>query len=223
MSPDAVVGVYLALAVGVLAVLGVLAVVFVERYFRGRGKVRCVMYDCDLAVMEVGSLGYQAVFSFELYLFNDTPSATSLRRPSVAFLRDDAREVATGRLRDSASDEDLKVLELMPRQGVHLSLYAVFEGEEARELSDFRQVDFVGRLPDGEMFEQRIAGRGDFVAERKMVGVRRKHFAASRKKTPISRMDFVAGWKKTPIGRKDYARPWWRRPFGSSSAWSGPR
>lgn len=199
MSPEVAVVIGAAL---VLALIGASAVVLVERYLRERGEVRCVVYDWELAFLEAGPPGHRAVFSFEVYLFNEDPSWTSLRDASVAFFRDGAREVVV-RLRDSSSGE-YPTLELPPQQGVHASLYAVLGSEEAREVADFRWVDFVGRLPDGKTFERKIAEQANFLASRKKAGARRKDFVVSRKKAGARRKDFLASRKRDGARRKDY-------------------
>ncbi len=199
MSPEVTVVISAAL---VLALIGASAVTLVERYLRDRGEVRCVVYDWELAFLEAGLPGHQAVFSFEVYLFNEDPSWTSLRDASVAFFRDGAREVVI-RLRDSSSDE-YPTLELPPQQGVHASLYAVLESEEAREVAGFRRADFVGRLPDGKTFERKIAEQANFLASRKRGGVRRKDFVVGHKKAGARRKDFLASRKRTSAHRKDY-------------------
>lgn len=214
MSPEVTAGVYTVLAIWVLAAIGILAVVLVKLYLRRRrGKVRCVVWDWELTFREAGPSG-QAVFSFEGYLLNEGPLPTSLRSAQVVFTREGAREVVPVRLRDSASDEHLGVLNLPPCQEVYVSLYASFEGEEARKLSGFRQADFVARFPDDRTFRQKIAGREDFLAARKKVVASRKDFAGSLKKLAASRRDFVAGRKRAGANRKDYAGPRWRGPSG---------
>jgi hypothetical protein len=207
MSPEPMAGaLYGILACGTLvAVLAMAAVVLVERYLKRRGEVRCVIHDWKLSVLEVGPLvGYRVVFSLEVYLFNQTPSSRALRGFCVMFLRDGVCEVV-GRLRDSASDENLEALLLPPRRGVHVSLYASLEGEEARKLSGgFQRAEFVARFPDLSSYKRKIAERGDFVASRKKVGLRRKDFAASWKRVGARRKDFVASWKRVGAHRKDF-------------------
>jgi hypothetical protein len=181
MTPQAVAAIYGGLVGGVLAMIGVLAGMALERRLQSRGKLRCIVSDWELT--DVGALG-QAFCSFEVYLFNERILATGLRDVSVVFYGDS--EQGWGYLlKDRASSESLRVLDLPPRRWVHVRPYALFEGKEV-EFTGLRQVDLVGRLPDGSEFRQKILAREDFVATR-----------------------------SEPMGpRKDYSRPWWRRMVG---------
>ncbi|MGH3106486.1 MAG: hypothetical protein ACRDM3_04725 [Rubrobacteraceae bacterium] len=182
MTPQAVAAIYGGLVGGVLAMIGVLAGMALERRLQSRGKLRCIVSDWDLT--DVGSLG-KAFCSFEVYLFNERILATGLRDVSVVFYRDG--EQGWGYLlKDRASSESLRVINLPPRQWVHVRPYALFEGNVVQELTGLRQVVLVGHLPDGSEFRQRILAREDFVATRS---------------EPVS-------------PRKDYSRPWWRRMLG---------
>jgi hypothetical protein len=182
MTPQAVAAIYGGLVGGVLAMIGVLAGMALESRLQRRGKLRCVVSDWELT--DVGPLG-QAFCSFEVYLFNERLLATGLRDVSVVFYRE-GEQGWVYLLKDRASSESLRVLDLPPRQWVHVRPYALFEGKEAQELTGLRQVDLVGRLPDGSEFRQKILAREDFFATR-----------------------------SEPVGpRKDYSRPWWRRMFG---------
>lgn len=195
-------------AVLALMAIGLLAVAFVAlRLLRRRGKVRCVVWDWELRFFRGGEPGGQAVLSFEGYLLNEGSLPTSLHDARVLFVRDGAREVI-GHLRHSDSDEDLQVLNLPSCRGVYVSLYATFEGEEAREVPGFWRADLVGRFPNGRIFRRKIAGREDFMAARKKVSASRKDFAASLKKLAASRKNFVADRKRVGAGRKNYARLW---------------
>jgi hypothetical protein len=179
MTPQAVAAVYGGLVGGVLAMIGVLAGMALESRLQRRGKLRCVVSDWELT--DVGPLG-QAFCSFEVYLFNERLLATGLRDVSVVFSRD-GQQGSVYLLKDRASSESLKVLDLPPRQWVYVRPYALFEGKEAQELTGPRQVELVGRLPDGGEFRQKILAREDFVATR-----------------------------SEPVGpRKDYTSSWWRR------------
>ena len=181
MTPQAVAAIYGGLVGGVLAMIGVLAGMALESRLQRRGKLRCIVSDWELT--DVGPLG-QAFCSFEVYLFNERLLATGLRDVSVVFYRDG--EQGWGYLlKDRASSESLRVLDLPPRQWVHVRPYALFEGKE-EEFTGLRQVDLVGRLPDGSEFRQKILAREDFVATRS---------------EPVS-------------PRKDYSRRWWRRISG---------
>jgi hypothetical protein len=75
----------------------------------------------------------QAFCSFEVYLFNERLLATGLRDVSVAFHRDGEEELVCS-LKDRASAQSLRVLDLPPRRWVHARPYAFFEGEEAQRL-----------------------------------------------------------------------------------------
>jgi hypothetical protein len=181
MTPQAVAAIYGGLVGGVLAMIGVLAGMALESRLQRRGKLRCIVSDWELT--DVGPLG-QAFCSFEVYLFNERLLATGLRDVSVVFYRD-GEQGWEYLLKDRASSESLRVLDLPPRRWVHVRPYALFEGKEV-EFTGLRQVDLVGRLPDGSEFRQKILAREDFVATR-----------------------------SEPMGpRKDYSRPWWRRMFG---------
>jgi hypothetical protein len=182
MTPQAVAAIYGGLVGGVLAMIGVLAGMALESRLQRGGKVRCVVSDWELT--DVGPLG-QAYCSCEVYLFNERLLAMGLRDVSVVFYRDgEQRWVYL--LKDRASSESLRVLDLPPRQWVHVRPYALFEGKEVQELNGLRQVELVGSLPDGSEFRQKILAREDFVATR-----------------------------SEPAGpRKDYSRPWWRRMLG---------
>jgi hypothetical protein len=218
MSLEPTMGIYFALAI-VLAVLLLLTVVFVTLRLQKRARVRCVVWDWELILREDGP-DEQAMFSFECYLLNDGRLSTSLSGVYVLFVRDGEREVA-GHLMDLFSGEKLRrVWDLPPGQGMRLSLY---EGEEAREVSDFRRADLVGRFPDGRLFRRKIAGREDFVVGHKRVGASRKNFAGSPKRRATSRKDFVADRKRAGVSRKNYVRAWWRRPFSPQKIWPEQR
>jgi hypothetical protein len=178
----ALAGGVVAIASGVLVAIGILGSMFVQRRLRARKKVHCVISGWETAVRETGSLS-QAVCSFEVDLFNERFSPTGLRALSVEVFRD-GEQPAVGRLRTMASDEELWVLNLPPRQWLHKSMYALLEGEEVHKLKDLRWADFVGYFPDDKAFRQRI----------------------------VERKDFVAAPKKDHAIRKDYT-PWWRRIF----------
>jgi hypothetical protein len=181
MTPQAVAAVYGGLVGGVLAMIGVLAGMALESRLQRRGKLRCVVSDWELT--DVGPLG-QAFCSFEVYLFNERLLATGLRDVSVVFYRD-GEQGWVYLLKDRASSENLRVLDLPPRHWVHVRPYALFEGKEAQELTGLRRVELLGCFPDGSEFRQNILAREDFVATR-----------------------------SEPVGpRKDYTRPWWRRMF----------
>src|SRR5215207_9091656 len=75
MTPQAVAAIYGGLVGGVLAMIGVLAGMALERRLQSRGKLRCIVSDWELT--DVGSLG-QAFCSFEVYLFNERILATGL-------------------------------------------------------------------------------------------------------------------------------------------------
>ena len=221
MTVEPTMDIYFALAI-VLAVLLLLAIVFVTLRLQKRARVRCVVWDWELTSGEDG-LDEQAMFSFECYLLNDGRLPTSLSGVYVLFVGDGTREV-DGRLMDLFSGEELqRVLDLPPGQGMRLSLYATFEGEEAREVSNFRLADLVGHLSNGRILRRKIAGRGDFVAGHKRVGASRKNFAGSPKRRATSRKDFVADRKRAGASRKNYERAWWRRPFGPRKIWSEQR
>ena len=182
MTPQVAAAIYGGLVGGVLAMIGVLAGMALESRLQRRGKLRCVVSDWELT--DVGPLG-QAFCSFEVYLFNERLWATGLRDVSVVFYRD-GEQGWVYLLKDRASSENLRVLDLPPRHWVHVRPYALFEGKEAQELTGLRRVELLGCFPDGSEFRQNILAREDFVATR-----------------------------SEPAGpRKDYSRPWWRRMFG---------
>ena len=154
MSPEVTAAVYGGIAGGVLAMVGVLLGVLVERQLQWRGKVRCVVSDWDLDFQQAGELN-QATCSFEVDLFNEQPLATGLRDVLL-------REGVT--------------LNLPPREWVHASLHGRFDDREARKLRSFQRAEFVGYLPDGRAFRQRIIGRKDFIARRKRLFSSRKDY-----------------------------------------------
>jgi hypothetical protein len=187
---------------GVLALMVLPAITFVEEHRRRRRQVRCLAWDWRLTSRLVGSLEQQAVFSFETYLLNPRPFPMKLRSASVVLHRDDGR-VLRSHLRHSASDGPLGGLELQPWQVVHVSVYALFEGEEARELSDFRRAGLVGLFGGGETFEWKMAGRENFVAGWKRPGSERKDFAATIKKGSFERRYYVCSrWRRITSPRK---------------------
>ena len=185
MSPEATAALYGVLAGGIivvvggmLATFGIFAGVFIDRRLKARKKVRCVVTGWDMT--EAEPLGWAAC-SFEVELFNEETSPTGLRGIRVEFLRDGERP-AVGHLRLPASTEVLWVINLPPQRWERAYLHAFFEGEEAREVANFRRADFVGYFPNGKEFRRKI----------------------------IERKDFVAARKKKSFSRKNYA-PWWRR------------
>ena len=183
MSSEAAAIVYGTLVGGVLGMVGVLVGMLVERRLRERGQVRCVISNWEVRAPKSGPLGQEkAVCSFEVDLFNEKPSATGLRDVSVVFLQEDGERRTIGSLRSSVSDEEVGVLNLPPRRWVRGKLYAVFEGEEAREISGFREAHFVGYFPDGSGFRQGIVGR--------------KPFVATRKKKHSVRKDYTYWWRR---------------------------
>ena len=187
---------------GVLALMVLPAITFIEEHRRRRRKVRCLAWDWRLTSRQVGSLEQQAVFSFEAYLLNPRPSPMKLRSASVVLHRDDGR-VLRSHLRHWASDGPLGALELQPWQVVCVSVYALFEGEGARKVSDFRRAHLIGLFEGGETFEWRIAGRENFVAGWKRPGSERKDFAASLKKGGSERRYYVrTRWRRLTSSRK---------------------
>ena len=199
---------YWTLVQGMVALIGALVVMSIRRYLHRRGKVRCIVSGWRLWIQKGGPSG-KAVCAFEVYLYNPGALPTGLSRVSVAFSHNGVRRVSE-RLRDSTSDDYLRVVNLQPQRGTTLSLYAVFEGEEAQELFGCQCAEFVGRFPDGRIFKQKIVGRGDFVASRKRLGASQKDFVASRKKLGPGRKDFVVSRKNLGASRKNYTRPRWR-------------
>ncbi len=179
MTPQATAAIYGGLVGGVLAMIGVMAGMLLERRLQRQGKLRCVVSDWELT--EVGPLG-QAFCSFEAYLFNERLLATGLRDVSVVFYRY-GEQGRVYLLKDRASSESLRVLDLPPRQWVHVRPYAMFEGKEAQTLTGLRRVELIGHLPNGSEFTQKILTREDFVTTRS---------------EPVN-------------SRKDYTRPWLRR------------
>ena len=155
--------------------------------------MRCLACDWRLTSRQVGSLEQQAVFSFEAYLLNPRPFPMTLRSASM-LLHGDNGPVLRSYLRHSASDGPLGALELQPWQVVYLSVYALFEGEEARKVSGFRRAGLIGLFAGGETFEWKIAGRETFVAGWKRPGSERKDFAASLKKGSSERRYYVCSW-----------------------------
>ena len=206
MSLEAPTGVYVALGgATLLAAVGLMLVIgFVDRWWRGRGRIRCMAWDWALTYREDGPRGPEAACSFEAHLLNAGRSPSALHRPSVV-LRGGRREVA-GRLMDADTGENLRVIDLPPGRGARVRLAALFEGEEAREVSGLRGAHYylVGRFPSGRRFERKIAGRGDFVGGRKRLGTSRRDFVAGRKPLGLVRRHFVAGRKKIGASRKNY-------------------
>jgi hypothetical protein len=187
---------------GVLALMVLPTITFVEEYRRRRRKVRCLAWDWRLTSRRVGSLEQQAVFSFEAYLLNPRPSPMTLHSASMVLHGDDGR-VLRNHLRHSASEGLLGALELPPWQVVNLSVYALFEGEEARKVSGFRRAGLIGLFAGGETFEWKIAGRENFVVGWKRPGSERKDFAASLKKGRSEQRYYVCSrWLRLTSPRK---------------------
>jgi hypothetical protein len=67
---------------GVLALMVLPAITFVEEHRRRRRKVRCLAWDWWLTSRQIGSLEQQAVFSFEAYLLNPRPFPMKLHSTS---------------------------------------------------------------------------------------------------------------------------------------------
>lgn len=180
MSPEATTALYGALAGGaiamggaVLAALGVLVGMFVQRKRRERKEVRCVLSGWDMT--EAAPLGWAAC-SFEVEMFNEETSPTGLRGVRVEFVGNGDVPVV-GRLRLPASTEVLGVMNLPPQRWERATLHAFFEGEDARGISGFRRADFVGQFPNGAEFRCKIVERKDFVAARKKGNFSRKVYA----------------------------------------------
>ena len=174
MSPQAVAAVYGGLVGGVLAIVGVVAGMLLERHLQGRGKLRCVLSEWELTEVEPLQ---RALCSFEVYLFNERLLATGLRDICVAFHLEGKEEVLYP-LKRSATAESLSLLDLPPRRWVRVKPYALFGDREARKLPAFRRADFVGRFPDGREFRRQIVERGDFVASPKRFVSARKNYDA---------------------------------------------
>jgi hypothetical protein len=120
----------------------------------------------------------------------------TLRSASIVLHGDDGR-VLRSHLRHSASDGPLGALELQPWQVVYVSVYALFEDEEARKVSGFRRAHVIGLFAGGETFKWKIAGRKNFVAGWKRLGSERKDFAASLKKGSSERRYYVCSrWRR---------------------------
>ena len=187
----------------VLALMVLPAITFVEEHRRRRRKVRCLACNWRLTSRRVGSLEQQqVVFSFEAYLLNPRPFPMTLSGASMVLLGDNGR-VLRSDLRHSVSDGPLGALELQPWQVVYVSVYALFEGEEARELSGFRRAHLIGLFAGGETFEWKIPGRENFVAGWKRAGSERKDFAASLKKGSSERRYYVCSrWRRLTSSRK---------------------
>ena len=190
---------------GVLALMVLPVITFVEEHRRRRRKVRCLAWDWRLTSWRAGSVEQQqqqVMFFFEAYLLNPRPFPMKLRSASVLLHRDDGR-VLRSHLRHSASDEPLGALELQPWQVVYVSVYARFEGEEARDLLSFRQAGLVGLFERDETFEWRIPGRENFVVGWKRPGSERKDFSASLKKGGFERRYYVrTRWGRLASSRK---------------------
>lgn len=201
MSPEAMTGLYVVLVGGALTVLGMIGFVSIERYLRRRGKVQLVAWDGELTFVHAGP-PEKTVFSFEAYLCNARPLSTRLHAPSVAFFRDGV-QVAAGPLRGSVLGDELGALNLPPWWEGWVSLYALFEGEQARALTGSLRAEFGCRLSGG-MFGRKIGGRKDFVADRKKFGTTRKDFVAGRKRSGTVRKDFAASLKRLGASRKDF-------------------
>ena len=125
-----------------------------------RKQVRFTVWDFDLALFPEAGPGGQAVGVLDGYLFNKTRSPVNLHSVSMAVRQNGVQQVR-GPLRDSASDGYLEALRVPPRRGVNVSLYALFNGEEAQKLLDLtglRRADFVGHFPDGKVFRTKLAG-----------------------------------------------------------------
>jgi hypothetical protein len=187
---------------GVLALMVLPAIMFIEEHRRRRRKVRCLACNWRLTSQRVGSLEQQAMFSFEAYLLNPRPSPMTLRSASIVLHGDDGR-VLRSHLRHSASDGPLGALELQPWQVVYVSVYALFEGEEARKVSGFRRAHLISLFAGGETFKWKIAGRKNFVVGWKRPGSERKDFAASFKKGRSERRYYVCSrWLRLTSPRK---------------------
>ena len=174
MSPQAVAAIYGGLVGGVLAMIGVLAGMFLESRLQRHGKLRCVVSNWELT--EVTPLG-QAFCTFEVYLFNESILATGLRDISIAFYQDSESELVCS-LKDRPSAQSFRVLDLPPRRWVHARPYALFEADEAQRLIDFRRVEVVGRFPDGSIFRQMVVSREDYVVTRSRPVGSRMDYAA---------------------------------------------
>lgn len=180
MSPETVTVLYgvlaggaIAMGGGVLAALGILVGMAVQRRRRERKEVRCVVSGWDMT--EAAPLGWAAC-SFEIEMFNEETSPTGLRGVRVEFVEDGSVPV-TGRLRLPASTEVLGVMNLPPQRWERATLHAFFEGEDARGVAGFRRADFVGQFPNGAEFRRKIVERKDFVAARKKGNLGRKVYA----------------------------------------------
>jgi hypothetical protein len=106
--------------------------------------------------------------------------ATGLRGPCVAFEREDGARVAVTHLKDAVSKQRVWALDLPSRSWTHVSVYALLEGEEAKDAQGFRRVHLMGEFPDGKTFQTKLVERADFAATRKRAGDARKDYVASR-------------------------------------------
>ncbi len=162
---------------GTIGVVGGVVGLLVGRRFREFPRVRCVATDWELTFEKTVS-GRRAVCSFELDLFNQGQLATGIRGVSVS-LRGGNGRVLVERLKDRSSDAPLWSIDLPPRRWAHASAYAVFEGEDVRELAAFRSAHLLGQFPEGRTFDLKIVEREDFVATPKRATADRHDYVAS--------------------------------------------
>lgn len=147
------------MAVSAFATVG--ALIASRRRRRVRDDIRCIILDCRL---EYGEWDLESLLcSLEVDLCNGEDQPTNIRDVSVIFSRDGKR-LAEAPLVSSIRHSEVGALRLPPGRWIHADLYCYFEGEEIRMLDGFRRVDFAGRFPDGEVFEQMIFERKYFRA-----------------------------------------------------------
>jgi hypothetical protein len=154
---------------GTIGAAGVLLGLLLGRRFREMPRVEGVASEWDMRVYERAGPQGRLVCSFEVDLFNEG-----------AFGREDGGRVAVSRLKDAASKGDLRPLDLPSRRWTHASVYALLEGDEARDTQGFRRVYLPSEFPGGGAFESKMVERGDFVATRKRVADARKDYLAGR-------------------------------------------
>jgi hypothetical protein len=130
-----------------------------------RKKVKFTLWDWDLAHFPEAGSGGQVICVLEGYLFNRMNLPAKLHRISMVF-SEKGRQRVIGHVRDADTYEALEALHLPPRQGVDVSLYSVFESDEAQELLNLQRANFVGHFPDVKTFRKKLAGKKDFKLER---------------------------------------------------------
>lgn len=151
---------YGAIVAGTFTLLGVM----IERLLRLAGRLRFECPDPSLRVetsvpglskewteVEEGMTVQGAQYTLAVDLFNGKEVPTGLRDMRVDLIRDDGERV-TSRPRvpmEGTAQRAVDVINILPRQFVHLELYGGMAGEAGEAIRDkkWRRVEFVGELP----------------------------------------------------------------------------